>query len=573
MQTRWGRWAIVLALLGIGISLIVFLRPGAGDVPPDPGKPRLAVLVVFDQMRGDYLAKWNDLFGPGGFRRLQEEGAWFANCHYPYAATLTSPGHASLVTGTSPYKHGIVANDWYDRAGGAMVTSVKSEKHRPVPMPPDTGRPVYGAAPFRRRAETLGDVLLAASKQKGRVVSLSIKDGAAIMLAALRALCFWFSTSAGQFVSSSHYIDDLPDWVVQFNRGKLPDRWFDTQWVRFRTDVDYVRHSGIDDNPFEGTGYEQGRTFPHPLTGGKDKLTREGYQAMTNSPYGNELLLALAKRAIDTLELGQREHPDLLCLSFSSNDYVGHCWGPDSQEVLDITLRSDRLVKELLEHLDAKVGKGKYLFAISADHGVCPIPEISKSQGKDAGRVPPELLTSRASAFLDETFGDKNRKSLWMLEAPASGIYLNHAVLKEYALRAAHVEKTLAEWLVRQPGVQAAYTRTQLTGGPFKDDPTAESMRLSFHPECSGDVLVVLKPYYQLSAPITSPKLNAYRTSHGSPYEYDTHVPLLVYGPGVRAGVREERVPPQVVAAILARGLGVPAPAQADYAVPPGLLD
>jgi hypothetical protein len=572
MRFRLGRFGIVLVLVGLLMALALWLRPSAGRDGLDSGKPRLVVLVVFDQMRGDYLVKWRDLFGPGGFRRLQDEGAWFANCHYPYASTLTSPGHASLVTGTSPYKHGIVANDWYDRRLGAMVTSVVSPKHRPVPMPPETGKPIYGAAPFRRRAETLGDVLLA-SQHKGRVVSLSIKEGAAILLAALRALCFWFSTTSGQFVSSNYYVDELPQWVVDFNRGKPADRWFDSYWLPFRTDLDYVKHSTLDHNPFEGIGYAQGRTFPHPLNGGKDTMSKEAYQAMMNSPYGNELLLALAKRAIDTLELGQREHLDLLCLSFSSNDYIGHCWGPDSQEVLDITLRSDRLVQELLEYLDAKVGKGKYVFAISADHGVCPIPEVSQSQGKDAGRVPPELLTSRASAFLNETFGDKKRKLRWVLEAPASGIYLNHAVLKEHGVKSADVEKTLADWLLKQPGVQAAYTRNQLSDGPLKDDPMTESVRLSFHPECSGDVMVVLKPYYQLSAPITSDKLNAYRTSHGSPYEYDTHVPLLVYGPGIRAGVRQERVPPQVVAPILARALALPAPAQADYAVPSGLLD
>jgi predicted AlkP superfamily pyrophosphatase or phosphodiesterase len=294
---------------------------------------------------------------------------------------------------------------------------------------------------------------------------------------------------------------------------------------------------------------------------------------MTTSPYGNELLLAFAKRAIDEMQLGRGTHPDLLCLSFSANDLIGHCWGPDSQEVLDITLRTDRTIKELLDYLDEKVGKGQYVFALSADHGVCPIPEVSLGKGKDAGRVPEELFTTRTEAFLNETFAEKGKKLPWVEKPTATGIYLNQALLKELNLAPERVERALAEWLVKQPGVRSAYTRTQLAAGKIADDPFAESELASFHPDCSGDVTVLLKPYWQISKPITSDKMVAYRTSHGSPYDYDTHVPLFVMGPGIRPGLRDERVPPQVVAAILARALGIPPPNQADYGVPRGLFD
>src|SRR5439155_2545913 len=243
-------------------------------------------------------------------------------------------------------------------------------------------------------------------------------------------------------------------------RGKMADRWFHEQWDRLLPDLDYVKYSGIDDHPFEGIGYKQGRTFPHPLTGGKNNITREYYQAMTTSPYGNELLLAFAKRAIDEMQLGRGTHPDLLCLSFSSNDLIGHCWGPDSQEVLDITLRTDRTIKELLEYLDEKVGKGQYVFALSADHGVCPIPEVSLGKGKDAGRVPEELFTTRTEAFLNETFAEKGKKLPWVEKPTPTGIYLNQALLKELKLPAERVERALADWLVKQPGVRSAYTRT-----------------------------------------------------------------------------------------------------------------
>jgi hypothetical protein len=558
--------------------LLSLLSPGAGDekAPEKTGKPRLAVLVVFDQMRGDYLSRWEKLFGEGGFRRLQKDGAWFQNCHYPYAFTLTAPGHASLATGTSPYKHGIIANDWYDRATGDMTTSVQSDRYRPVPAPPPpftNAKMIPGASPQRRRQPTLGDALLEATEGKAKVVSLSLKDRAAILLAALRALCLWFSTNAGTFVSSSYYGDTLPSWVTDFNRGRMADKWFGRDWNRLLPDLDYARYSGPDNVEAEGIGFAQGRTFPHPMTGGSSRIGRSYYQAMTTSPYGSELLLALAKKAIDAVELGQDDIPDLLCLSFSSTDLVGHCWGPDSQEVLDITLHSDRIMKELLDYLDAKVGKGRYVIGVTADHGVCPVPEVARRQGKNAGRVSPELFTTAATAFLHETFGKGGAKLPWIEAAASGNLYLNRAVLAEKGLKSAAVEKELAGWLGKQPGIQAAYTRTQLAAGSIADDPIGESVRLSFHPECSGDVLFVVQRYHIVSGAVSSPRMASYRTTHGSPHPYDTHVPLLIYGPGVQPGVRTERVVPQTVTAILSRALGIRPPRGADGKIPAGLVN
>jgi predicted AlkP superfamily pyrophosphatase or phosphodiesterase len=567
MIFRRPRLAFTLVLFGFIVSLgfAIPLESGQEKTP----KIKLAVFVVFDQMRGDYPAKWKNLYGKGGFRRLQDEGAWFTNCHYPYAFTVTAAGHASLLTGTSPYRHGIVSNEWYDRPSGERVTSVFSKKYRPVPAPRDDGKIIYGASPDRRLVPSLGDMLLDTHKGKSKVVSLSIKDRAAILLAALRSLCLWFSTAAGSFVTSDYYAETLPRWATEFNKEKMADQWYGKDWDRLLPDLDYVKFSSAD-NPFQGLGYKQGRTFPHPTTGGKDKVGRDYYQAMTCSPYGNELLLALAKRAIVAEKLGQGETPDLLCLSFSSNDLIGHTWGPDSQEVLDVTLRSDRIIKELLDFLDDKVGKDSYLFAMSADHGVCPIPEIAKSKGKEAGRVPPDVFTTQAEAFLDETFAKKDEKLPWIESVGGEGVYLNLGNLKNLGLKQPAVEKALADWLAKQPGIQAAYTRPQLTKGPLKEDPIGEMVRRSFHPDRNGDVVAVLKPYYQVSPAITSPKLDTYRTSHGSPHAYDTHVPLFVFGPGIRPGIREERITPQTVAAILAEGLGIPPPTQAEYAVPKG---
>jgi predicted AlkP superfamily pyrophosphatase or phosphodiesterase len=561
-------WLCLLLLAGASLLLVNPGRPA----PPRPGEetPRLAVLVVFDQMRADYLTRWEKYFSKEGLGRLQHEGAWFQNCHYPYAYTVTAAGHASLVTGCTPHKHGVIANSWYDRAAGAEVNSVRTDQFRPVPDP-NTPVPLPGAAPVRRLAPSVGEALLG-PPPRGKVVSLSIKDRAAALLAALRAsICCWFSTNAGTFVSSTYYGDRLPNWVSEFNRARPQDRWFGRDWQRFRPDLDYDRLAGPDDVPAEGPGIKEGRTFPHPLSGGADKISRAYYEALTYSPFGNDLLLELALRAIDAEKVGQGSAPDLLCLSFSCNDLIGHTWGPDSQEVFDVTLRSDRIIQRLLEHLDARVGKGRYLLVLSADHGVAPLPELARARGEKAGRVPPELLSTRAEAFLNETFNPNGPKLPFIEAVSGLMIYLNRGTLREQKLEQAKVEAALAGWLARQPGVRAAYTNSQLGGGPLKDDPIGESVRQSYYPGRSGDISVVLEPYHLLSGPITSPRLDTYRASHGTPYDYDTHVPLLVYGPGIRPGVRAERVTPLAAAAILARGLGVRPPAAAEAPVPAGL--
>jgi hypothetical protein len=530
------------------------------------------VLIVFDQMRGDYLSRWQTLFAKGGFERLQKDGSWFLNCHYPYANTMTAPGHAALVTGCSPRNHGIVGNDWYDRAAGKVVTSVESDRYQPVPPPrPDLRKnkdktKTNGAAPLRLLMPTLGEALKEATGGKGRVVSLSLKDRAAVLPAGKKAdACYWFNTTAGQFVTSTYYREKPHGWVAEFNRGKLADTWFGKDWTRLCPDLDYVRYSGPDDVKGEWTGYKQGRTFPHPTTGGLKKPGKAYYEAVLNSPFGNDLLLALVKKAIDAERLGKNDIPDLLCVSFSSNDLVGHTWGPDSQEVLDVTLRSDRLIKDLLHYLDAQVGRDRYVLALSADHGICPLPEVAQSRGKKAGRIDQASLKTRANKFLNETFNDGEDPANWIEAAVYPWFYLNRGVLKDRKLESRKVEEALAGWLAKQPGIQTAYTRTRLVQGPIKDDPVGERVRQSFHPDRCGEVTVVTKPYYLM----TSLPMG---TTHGTPHAYDTHVPLLVYGGGIAAKVHKEAVTPQAAAVILAHALGIKPPRGAEAPLPKGVM-
>jgi hypothetical protein len=565
-------FAVVFAV----VDLFAFQRGPAPAAAPQ--RVRLAVLVVFDQMRGDYLTRWQPLFAKdGGLRRLCEQGAWYQNCHYPYSGTVTGPGHATLATGCVPAIHGIVSNDWYEPASGAKVYCVGSERDDLV-FPPwlaERGsglKKPLGASPRRLQAPTLSDAFKDAFGNRGKVVSLSFKDRAAVLPGGRHPdACYWLDAETGQFVTSTYYRSDPHRWVTEFNQGHPADRWFGHDWDRLRPEINYVTNSSIDDARGEGRGSGQGKTFPHPMTGGAPKVGKEYYAALYNSPFGNELLLDLVRKAVDAEQLGTHEAPDLLCVSFSCNDPIGHTWGPDSQEVLDVTLRSDLIMRDLLALLDEKIGAGRYALALSADHGVCPLPEASQDAGRDAGRVSPNLLVDRAEAHLNTTFGKLPGK--WIANSTAPGLYLDQAAIRKRGLDPDQVEQELATWLDQESGILKAFPKSLLFGPTPPSGPLAERVRLSYFPGRSGDIVLVLKPFYQFTAPTgTSPDLFPTGTGHGTPHPYDTHVPLLIYGPGVPPGIHTELVTPLAAAPTLAWFLGTAPPANAQAPVPATLF-
>jgi hypothetical protein len=543
-----------------------------------PARPKLAVVIVFDQMRGDYLTRWQDLFLPDGFRRLQTEGAWFDNCNYPYAMTATGPGHASILSGCSPERHGIVANTWYDRAAAAPVNCATSDRYERVPPKPkaelkpetkkdDEEPKIKGVgAPVRMLAPTLGDTLKDATGGRGKVFGLSLKDRSALLPAGKHPDgCYWFDN--GQFVTSTYFRDRPHPWVARFNEAKSFDRWYGTFWERLRPDIDYTNRSGPDDGPGEDKGAGLGVTFPHPLFGKSTKVGAEYYGALDASPMGNQMLLEIARIAIDEEQLGKHDVPDLLVVSFSSNDLIGHLWGPDSQEVLDVTLRSDLLIRDFLKFLDERVGKGNYVVGMTADHGVCPLPEASQAAGKPAGRIIPRTLFAAAELHLREVFGTPGEaKARWIEAANEGGIYLNERLIAARGKSFDAVADDLAAWLRTQPFVGTVYTRSQLYGDAPAGDEIFAAAKKSYLAQRSGDVILIPKPYSVMWARKAG-------TMHGTPHPYDRHVPLIVYGPRVKPGRRKDAVTPQALAASLARALGIPAPAMAEAPVPTNLFE
>jgi hypothetical protein len=565
-----GPAVLVLALAAAAAAVGIAYRPGPVR-PPEVPKPRvrLAVLVVFDQMRGDYPERWKELFRADGFIRLQTEGATFTDCHYPYSITTTGPGHASILSGTCPDRHGIVNNNWYER--GSTVYCATFPRHEFVPGPTPKGK--EAGSPQRMLAETVADTLRAAHPT-AKIFSLSLKDRSAILPAGKKPDgAYWFN---GIFVTSTYYVQQPHSWAAEFNRSRAADRWFGQEWTRFRPDVDYVKWSGPDDGPGEGKGvsvtakddpargWSQRTTFPHPNTGGRSKPGSEYYSTLSTSPFGNDLLLDLAKSCVAAEKLGADDVPDLLVVSFSSNDPIGHAWGPDSQEVLDVTLRSDAVVADFLRFLDDTVGKGQYLFAVTADHGACPLPEVSRTKGIDAARVDPKPIQAALEDHLTRTFGAAKgeTKPAWVEAAVSPWVYLNPRVAAAAGRSRAEVARSAAEFLSTRPGIARAFTRADLEAPAPTDDPIRALVKRSYHPDRSGDLYLVVKKWSIPSGGFAT------GTTHGGPYEYDTHVPLLVYGPGVSPGAKTERTTPQAAARIFSRWLAVPDPNFAEFPIP-----
>jgi predicted AlkP superfamily pyrophosphatase or phosphodiesterase len=536
-----------LAASGLAVLLVACaLAPARVDRADNGQRPALLILVVFDQLRGDYLTRWHALFPPGGFRRLEQAGSYFPDCHYDYALTVTAAGHATLLTGCNPCEHGMIGNEWLDRPLGKVVHSVEDEAYRLVDS---LGREQSGkgVSPARMLRPTLGDMMRAKWGSQTRIVSLSLKDRSAVLMAGKQAdVCYWFDVRSGRFITSSFYRDAQRSWIDGFDSARLPARLSGLSWAS----------AGLGRQDILGDSAEQRLlqlAFCHPLGAEPGKALNE---AATLSPYGNDLLFQLVCRAIEEERLGHHDAPDLLCVSFSANDLVGHRWGPDSPEVLDITLRSDRMLKQLLEFLDRKVGPGRYLFALSSDHGVCPLPERMRAIGREAGRIATDVLMQKAEAYLVQRF-PQGRVGRWFSGIAFPWIYMNNQKIAEAGLDPDEIAKVLSGWLEQQVGIQNAFTRAELSKAAANVGGVVGRVRRSFLAKRSGDIYVLQKPYYLFGSGFDSPT----GTTHGTHYDYDTHVPLMFMGCGIGCAVRTERVSPLIVTSVFARAIGVSAPA------------
>lgn len=554
---------ILLSSLRLMALVVAALSPGrvgqAADAPPSP--PSLVVVLTIDQFRADYLTRFREFFVPGGFRLLLEQGATFADCRYRHAVTKTASGHAVVLTGVHADVHGIINNAWVDRTTLKRVNCVEDDSVQILGRADDrsggrlpAGVLPMGASPRRLLATTVGDELKLATGGRAKVIGISSKDRSAILLAGKFAdAAYWMDK--GRIVSSTHYLKELPAWVRAFNDAGRVDSYFGRTWDRLLPAEAYDRVQGPDEAPGEAADYGMGITFPRRVDGGAAKITPAYYEAFENSPFKNEVLLDFARTTIEQEKLGQRGVTDVLCLSFSTNDTIGHNYGPDSHEVMDITLRTDRMLAELFKLLDARVGLQRCTIVFTADHGIAPLPERVKGLGTgvSAGRVDNALLLKTCEAALDRAYGPLADGKRWLVVDESSLLFLR-GVLEEKRVNRTEAEKVVRDALLTVEFVEAAYTRTEMLAGTVTG-PYATGTLLSFNRERSGDLYYQMKPFW------VDRKTG---TNHGTPYNYDVHVPLLWFGAGVKPGFRLERVGVDDIAPTLCHLLGIPLPARAQ---------
>jgi predicted AlkP superfamily pyrophosphatase or phosphodiesterase len=503
-------------------------------------KVRLVLGIVIDQFRADYLNRFEDQFVEGGFKRLVRDGANFANARYIHTPTYTACGHATFMSGATPANSGIIGNSWYDRPSGKVVTSVSDENVKLL-----GGRAGAGMSPHRLLGTTVGDELKLASIGKSKVIGISSKDRSAILPVGKHPDgAYWFDNSTGNFVSSTYYFNDLPEWVKTFNRDQHCSKYFGQKWERLLPEASYDR-SAPDDAPYEKSAY--GKQFPYTLNGGESKPGPKFYSQFDASPYGNEQLVRLAKAAIEAEQIGADDYTDLLTISFSANDLVGHAFGPYSREVHDITLRTDRTIADLLAYLDQKIGLDRVIVTLTADHGVAPVPEMVKPMGY-GGRIESQALTEAVQSKLGAQFGEEK----WVLNSINGNIYLDETIAERKKLTLEEVERAAAEAVLKVPGIADCFTRSQILSGRLPDTLIAKSVARGFHHARNGNLVIVPQPFYFIGEGVT--------TTHGTPYGYDTHVPVLFFGAGVAAGPQYSPASPADIAPTLAALLKVTAP-------------
>jgi predicted AlkP superfamily pyrophosphatase or phosphodiesterase len=485
------------------------------------GKPKLILAVVIDQFRYDYLLRFRSDYH-AGLDRLLSSGAVFTDAHYPQAATVTAVGHSTFLSGAPPAASGIIGNEWYDRESASMVTSVSDGKTFLVGAPGARS----ASSPRRLLVSTVGDELKM-SGSDSKIVSVSIKDRSAILPGGHMAdAAYWYDADFQAWVTSSYYRETLPEWAKKINAAHPAQRYLGATWL-----------------PADGP--ETAKPFCTMVAGGEVRYCG----SLEASPFGNEMIEEFAEHALEGEDLGRHPGTDILAVSFSSNDYVGHAVGPDDPAVRDISIRTDRLLGKLLEKAEARAGAGNVLVVLTADHGVAPVPEVNAARRMPGGRLD-EL---HMAAGINETLSKRYGAGKWLIQGPAPATpYLNLKLIESRKLDRAEVERAAADAARAEPHIARVYTRSQLLNGQVEPDAIGHAVALGFFGRRSGDLLILPEPYYLFEAT---------GTSHGTPYDYDNHVPVIFAGPGIKPGTYTEKIMVNDVAPTLTQILGVETPA------------
>jgi predicted AlkP superfamily pyrophosphatase or phosphodiesterase len=548
---------LILAQSLVLATIAASLGQGTPQTLAPQKRPRLVLLIAVDQFRYDYLERFGDLFAANGLRRLLRDGASWTQCHYDHMPTYTAPGHATMMTGAFPAATGIIGNEWLDRPSGKKVTSVSDESVKALGgSPSDTG-----SSPRRLIGSTVGDELRLNTNGRSKVVGISVKDRSAILHAGRNAnAAYWFSTTSGKMISSTYYFNELPAWVIAFSNAKPADTFFGAKWDRLLPEAEYVKRAGPDAAPWENVGASSGdsNAFPRTITGGATAPGSVFYSALRYSPFVNDLLVSFAQQAIVNEQLGQDDDPDVLTISLSANDYVGHRFGPYSHETMDAILRTDRQIATLLDFVHLRVGLPNTLIAFVADHGVAPIPEQAAKLGLGGSRLKtvdvmatirtaisakynPQGKSPDPSADYLLRYDDYGTKREWFLNG---NIYFDYDALNRDGVSLEEISQVAATAALTVPGIARSFTRPQLMRRAVSiTDPIERRVLNGFSPVRSGDVVIVAEPYNYVAETVNA--------THGSVYSYDTHVPLIIMGTGVIPGRYFEAATPADLAPTL----------------------
>jgi len=538
-----------LRFLLIGLWLLPLLASAQNRLSKKDAPPRLIVALTVDQMRADYLTRYAHGFGKGGFCRFMKEGFQGLDHHFSYAPTYTGPGHASIATGTTPAVHGIIGNNWYSRVEGKKVYCAEDGTAKGVGMAGNDPGPKGEMSPGRMHASTWTDELKHHfTRPDGSapiVIGASMKDRGAILPAGHSAdAAYWLNK--GDFITSNHYLETLPKWVQDFNTSDALESRLDKGW-ELRDEIETYTGSCVDNNPYEGKWKGSDRpTFPYDLKALAE--TNGGQDIVKGSPIGNALLVDFGLTAMKAHGMGLDNTPDVLALSFSSTDYVGHQFGAHAMETEDTYRRLDDQLTRLFDALDKWVGKGQWMAFLTADHGAVTVPGLAKSKGLPVGYWNPEPMKARLDTALFERFG----RSDLVLTYDNDQFFLDQELIRNEGMNADDVARFIAGVAETAPEVQRAITAEDLRVGAFFEGAEANILR-GWNSKMSGDVVVMLKPGYL--------EYGRTGTSHGSPYSYDTHVPFLIMGPGIHKGQTSiQRSNIRDIAPTLSALLGFPRP-------------
>lgn len=507
------------------ILLFAIVNLVASGVSGQPvGAPKLVVGIVVDQMRHEYLYRFERKFGEGGFRKFLKEGFVVKNGHYNYVPTYTGPGHASVYTGTTPAVHGVIGNDWFDKDLKVMVNCVGDDRQKPIGTEAGNG----DVSPWRMLTTTITDELELSTQRRSKVVGISLKDRGAVLPAGHTPDgAYWYDGTTGRFITSTYYKQALPTWMEEFNGRKLADQYLNQDWNTLYP-IEQYRESGPDDTPYESklTGKEKS-TFPYVL---KELRKQNGELGLLdNTPFGNDVVGEAAKAALVGEAMGKDEWTDFLAVSFSSTDIIGHATGPNSIEIQDVYLRLDKTLADLFSRLDAEVGKGQYVVFLTADHAVADVPSYLKDLRIPADNFKSSYIEAGVNDMLKQYFPDKK-----LVESFSNyQVFLNPESFGQDP-RSSGIDYLVASELIRnylqkQPGIAEVYTRQSLQSSDYGELGTKGMLRRGFNSKRSGDLAIALEPGWVGGSSNTG-------TSHGSSYTYDTHVPILFYGFGVKQG-------------------------------------